>query len=54
VAWRRGSVVGLDQSIDSQGGKIGAEFACRRFIFSGDSAGEGRVCRNVVELKEGM
>ena len=54
VAWRRGSVVRLDQSIDSQGGKIGTEFACRRFIFNSSSVDEGRVCRNVVVLKEGM
>ena len=54
MAWRRGSVVRLDQSIDSQGGKIGIEFACSRFIFNSSSVDEGRECRNAVVLKEGM
>ena len=34
MTWRRGSVVPLEQSIDSQGGKIGAEFVCKKIHFT--------------------
>ena len=52
MTWRRGSVVRLDQSIDSQGGKIGTEFPCTRFILHSSSVDEGRAFRNVDGVVE--